>query len=244
MGVHRGALILAGLAVGVASPATALADKRITAGSGNRFTTPDVTMDQGERLTFLNLDPLVRHNVWSSKNGPDGKPLFKTPTIGYREEAFVEGSQYITTGDYEFVCTLHAGMTGMLHVTSNGTPATRPVPGTTVDTTAPQVSVKFVSARQAAVRRSNTLRVSVTVDEAATVALKATARIRGKTVAIARGTDRTSAGGGTSRAKLKLTAAGRKALNGKRSVRVTVKASAVDTAGNRAAAKASRTLRR
>src|SRR5207247_4375700 len=138
------------------------ADKEIRAGPVNRFQTPDVTMDQGEKVTFRNLD-LNRHNVFATANGPDGKPWFKSATIGQNETALVDGAQNLTTGNYEFICNIHPFMTGTLHVTANGTPQPRPGTGgapPAADTTPPNVSVRLVSARQASVRRSRALSVT------------------------------------------------------------------------------------
>jgi plastocyanin len=107
----------------------ALADQQISAGQGAAtagFTTKQVTMAQGERLTFQNNDSTARHNVVARMNGPDGKPLFESDTIGGGQSAFVNGSQYLKTGTYDFYCTLHGNMTGTLTVTSEGTPATPP----------------------------------------------------------------------------------------------------------------------
>jgi plastocyanin len=210
----------------------AQADERIQAGPSIRYTTPNVTMDQGERLTFQNLD-VVGHDVTATQRGPDGGALFRTPIIGGGQEVFVEGSQYLTTGSYGFVCSIHPEMTGNLNVTSAGTPVPRPA-----DTTAPRASVRLTSARVSAVRRARRLLVRVTVNEAATVALRATAR--GATVA--RGAVSLKAPGSRSRA-LSLTAAGRRAFRSGRRLAVTVRARAVDRAGNARTARARRTLR-
>jgi plastocyanin len=229
----------AALLLGVALPAalllapTASADQRIQAGPSIRYTTPNVTMAQGERLTFQNLD-LVEHDVTASRRGPDGRPLFRTPLIGNAEEVFVEGSQFLTTGSYGFLCSVHPQMTGTLNVTGAGTPVQRPA-----DTSAPRVSVRVGSARVSSVRRARRLRVRVTVNEAATVTLRATAR--GRT--IARGSLSLGAPATRSRA-LSLTRAGRRAFRSGRRVAVTVSARAVDRAGNAATTRARRTLRR
>jgi plastocyanin len=232
--VGRGLLASAvsAAAVLLGLPAAAIADKEIRAGPVNRFQTPEVTMDQGEKVTFRNLD-FNRHNVFASANGPDGKPWFQSATIGQNETALVDGAQYLTTGDYQFICNIHPFMEGTLHVTGNGTPQPRPgAPGTpTADTTAPNVSVRLASARQASVRRDRELSVTIRVDEAATVSVKATTVSHGKTVTLGRGKVKFSAEGSRRRA-LSLTRAGRRALNGKRTVTVKITARAVDTAGN------------
>jgi plastocyanin len=110
----------------------ALADQEVVAGPGaatTGYANPKPTMAQGEKLTFTNNDIGIRHDVTAKKEGSDGKPLFKSDTIG-SGSAFVEGSQYLTTGTYDFYCTIHPGtMTGVLTVTSDGTPKPRPGSG-------------------------------------------------------------------------------------------------------------------
>jgi plastocyanin len=228
------ASVLPGVAmVALLLPASAAhADERIQAGPSVRYTTPSVTMDQGERLSFQNLD-LVGHDVTARERGRDGRALFRTPVIGGGQEVFVEGSQYLTTGAYGFLCSVHPEMTGTLNVTSAGAPVPRPA-----DTSAPRASVRVRSASVSAVRRSRRLAVRVTVNEAATVALRATARGR----LIARGAVSLNAPGSRGRA-LALTAAGRNTVRGDRRLAVTVSARAVDRAGNRRTARARRTLR-
>jgi plastocyanin len=222
-----------GTAVLLALPAFAWADQTITAGAGNRFTTPDVTMDQGEKVFFRNGDITgTQHNVTSDAAGPNGQPLFQSATIS-NGTTIVEGAQYLTTGTYTFVCTLHApGMAGTLHVTANGTPQQRPGSGSpAADTTAPTVRVRLATAHQSSIRRSRKVTVSVSASEAVTISFKATARVHGKTTTIARGKAKLPAEGSTRRS-LSLTSAGRKALNGKRAITVKVTARAVDAAGN------------
>jgi plastocyanin len=85
-------LVAVARAAALLGPALAWADKTVEAGPPNRFTTPEITMDQGERLTFDNGDT-VSHDVTASAAGADGKPLFATGTVAAGKSAFVEGSQ-------------------------------------------------------------------------------------------------------------------------------------------------------
>lgn len=241
-------MLLLGLLL--ALPAAASADERITATAPNRYTTPNPSMDQGERLTFQNLDA-TSHDVVAKQKGADNRPLFSTPLINNGAEVFVEGSQYLTTGAYEFFCSIHANMVGRLEVSGAGTPVPRPGGGSQPppdvppgpDTRAPSVRVALPAARLAAVRRSRSLTVSVTLDETARVELAATARVGRRTVALARGSlDPSSAR--TARAALRVSGAGARALRRASRLKVTVSAKAEDAAGNAATAATSRTLRR
>lgn len=233
-------LLLAGIAV-----TDAAAEKRIVAASPNRFTTPNVTMDQGERLIFENQD-FVSHNVTSTQEGPDGQPLFRSPTIS-RSEAFVEGSQYLTTGSYGFFCGIHPStMRGTLEVTSSGTPVPRPPPSPpppTEDTTAPELELSILDRSLRTVLRRGALRVRASIDEAARVAATAQTRARRRTVTIA--SARATFGGRATRVlSLRLTRAGRQALRRVRRARITVAARGTDASGNSRVARASRTLGR
>lgn len=222
--------------------AEARADEQIRAVANNRYEMSSWTIDQGERLTFLNLD-VAEHNVTATDNGLDGKPLFETPLIGTNQEALVEGSRFLTTGSYKFLCTIHPWMEATLNVNAQGTPVPRPR-----DATAPSLGLRVGSARLARVRRSRKLGVAVTLDEAAGVVLTATARTsargarRARTVTIAKGTADFD-GPATRTVSLRLTRAGRAALKRRRRVAVAVSGRATDRAGNAASAKASRTLR-
>ncbi|MDQ4041727.1 MAG: hypothetical protein M3141_08250, partial [Actinomycetota bacterium] len=66
------ALVLAGLA----AAAPALADERISAQTRDRYANPDVTIDQGERLTFFNGDLLDDHSVTATASNAANRPLF------------------------------------------------------------------------------------------------------------------------------------------------------------------------
>jgi plastocyanin len=228
-----GSLLLVGPLV-----AAARADQQIRATFPSSFSTTSVTIDQGERFTFQNLD-VTSHDVTAETRGPDGKPLFGTPLIGTGEEAFVEGSQFLTSGHYPFVCSIHANMVGTLHVTSNGTPVPRPGSGggggAAPDKTKPKVSVRLASTRVSRVRRVGELVVQVKVDEAAKVALSAKVRVKRKIQEIATGAVEIT-GAGTRRPELKLTRAGKKLLKKRKPVRVSVTALAIDSSGNKSTA--------
>jgi plastocyanin len=233
------------LAAGPLVP-VALADQQIQAVFPTRYASTSVTIAQGERLTFQNLD-ITEHDVTADTRGPDGKPLFGTTLNGTGEESFVEGSQYLTTGHYPYVCSIHANMVGTLHVTDAGTPVPRPGGGgggsVAGDKTKPTVKVKLKSTRSSSVRRVGRLVAEVKVNEAAKVALTAKARSGRRTVTIANGAvELTTAG--TRLPELKLTRAGRKLLGKKRRVVVTVTAKAIDTAGNTSSDSARAALKR
>ncbi len=245
-------LALCGLAaaaggLGALVPA-ALADEQVTAAAPYRFTTPAVTIDQGERLTFRNGDT-VSHDVSASTDGPDGKPLFSTPIVEAGKEAFVEGSQYLTEGHYAYVCTLHRGMKGTVHVTGNGTPVPRPdaapaapAPPTPADTVKPGLGLRIVSRTAAMARFRSALVVRVELSERSHLELRAIARPKagGPLVTVAKRLLHKVTG--TRRVSLELTRAGRAALRRDRSLAVIVRATAIDPSGNMARAHHGRTL--
>ena len=110
------AVFTGGTAYGVAQTITA---------TDNVFSAASYTMDQGDRPPFTNAG-LNSHNATASGNGPDGKPLFSSPTIGTGSTS-LNGTQYLTAGSYGFICTIHpTTMIATLVVSGNGTPVARP----------------------------------------------------------------------------------------------------------------------
>ena len=105
--------------------ASAWADETITARPVNQFASPVTTIDQGEKVTFTNLD-ISGHDVTAYQTGEDGKALFGSALVSPASSGPVAGAEYLTTGNYAFYCTLHPGMEALLEVTSAGQPATRP----------------------------------------------------------------------------------------------------------------------
>ena len=121
--VRRG-LALA-LLVSLLGAAAAWADETITARPVNQFASPVTTIDQGEKVTLRNLD-IAGHDVTSHHTGDDGKPLFASSLVAPGASGPVAGTEYLTTGSYDFFCSIHPGMEAALEVTSAGTPAERP----------------------------------------------------------------------------------------------------------------------
>lgn len=103
----------------------------------------------GEIPKFVNVPAGSFHNVTSSKSGPDGDPLFASGTVGPGTRTPVKGAQYLGTGTYRFVCTLHPGMSGDLVVTG-GRPVARP-----------KISVAIPSQKLKSVRRTGKVKIKV-----------------------------------------------------------------------------------
>jgi plastocyanin len=226
-------------------PLVAFADKQIEAGPPNRFTTGELTMDQGERLVFRNGDT-VSHDVTATVAGPDGKPLFGAPVTAAGKESFVEGSQYLTEGHYDYVCSLHNGMKGTIHVTANGTPQVRPdtgaKPDAAADKTKPRLKLRVLSRTTVMARARHALIIGVDVSEPSHVELRAVARPKagGKLVTIARKTFHKFSG--SRRVHVQLTPAGVRALRRDHSLAIVVNGRAIDPSGNMSTANHGRTL--
>ena len=244
---------VAALAVLALSAGVAWADATIYAGPPNQFFQGDVSIAQGEAITFTNMDT-VPHDVTASGKGADGKPLFQSAQVGTAQSAPVAGVEYLTTGSYPYICSIHPFMKGTITVTSDGTPKPRPGGGggsggggggsgggpapAAADTTAPSVSVKVLDTKRSKVRKRHSLQVSVTTNERAGVAVIARS---GRTI-IAQGTAKLNQAG-TRKLSLKLTKAGLKAAKGRKPVRLSVELDARDASGNASTANASGRLR-
>jgi plastocyanin len=216
--VRRG---LAGAAVvSLLVAATAWADGTITARPVNMFAQAVTTIDQGEKVTFRNSD-VAGHDVTAHHRGPDGKPLFRSDLIAPGASGPVRGTEYLTTGTYDFVCTVHPGMDAKLQVTSAGTPVPRPEPS--------GLAVKVVSKDLQRVVDSGKLKLSVTSAKAS-VTVGARAKTRKSSIAL--GSKKvTFAEQGTQRLTLKLSDSARKALRKRGSAKLIATATA--TSGGR-----------
>lgn len=237
--------VLAGLTAALLAPSTALADETIVATTGTRFAADEYTIDQGEPLNFRNDDISgASHDVASTANGSvRGQFLFASEIVGQGVTSFVEGSQYLTTGSYDFFCSIHPSMKGKLNVTSAGTP--KPRPGTpptppgeappAADQTPPEPSLSFGGLRAAALRKSRRITLKVGADEA--VSMKVTVRIA--KVKVVRRLELPARG--TRRVRLTLSKAARRAIFRGRRIHMTV--DVADAAGNLGTAKDSVRLR-
>jgi plastocyanin len=238
----RGAVVaVAVLAVG---GGVAWADATIYAGPPNQFFQGDVTIAQGEAVTFQNMDT-VPHDVTAQGKGSDGKPLFQSAQVSTGESAPVEGVQYLTSGSYPYICSIHPFMKGTITVSSEGTPKPRPGGGgggggsqAAADTTAPSLSLKVLDTKRSKVRKRRSVQVSVTTNEPATVTVTATSGSK----VLAKGTSKLNKAG-TKKLSIKLTRAGLKAVKSRKPVSVTVTADGKDGAGNASSANASGRLR-
>jgi plastocyanin len=192
-----GAMVYAGIAL-AAAPIIGQGD--------DTFSASTYSIDQGE-VAQLQVTG-SSHNVTAHQPGPDSKALFRTPTIS-GGSAGVDGTQYLSAGDYTFFCSVHPStMQATLHVTSNGAPLARP---------AAQLSVR--SKKIAKASKKGIL-----------VAITASAKVDGASLVAKLGKttigklDGLSLAAGQSFATVKLTKAGKSKLSKKSKASVTVTA--------------------
>jgi plastocyanin len=196
---------LAALAIAAALSATfaSAASDQIVAVTGSpccTFTAPSYSIDAGTIASFQNADPDVSHDVTAfQQKGPDGKPLFASPTVKNTTVA-VDGTQYLAPGSYVFFCTIHGfqQMHATLVVGGSGSPVARPK----IDVTIPAQTLLSV-------RRTGRLKVkvrAVTASQGVSVTVKKGARL------IASAKDLNLSKGATRTLRLALTGAGRAAL--------------------------------
>ena len=114
------------------------------------FSAATYNMAPGERPTLQNNDPGVDHDVLS-RGRIGGGPLFLSPTITGPGSVLVNGTQYLNTGTYEFICNVHPlSMSATLNVSGAGSPQPRP-----------KIVVKVLSGKIKRVANSRKARVRV-----------------------------------------------------------------------------------
>ena len=225
--VGRG--VLAAIFVTLAVTATAWADGTITARPVNQFGAAVTTIDQGEKVTFNNMD-VAGHDVVSNKAGDDGKPLFRSDLVSPGGSGPVVGTEYLVSGTYPFFCSIHPGMDATLEVTSAGTPVPRPQSG---------VAVKIVSKDLQRVVSTGKLKLGIrSVRGSLTVGARAKA---GKS-SIALGSKKLKWDGGQGGVTLKLTDAARSELRKRKKATLIATATADHGGGHTARSTSRRTL--
>jgi len=229
------AAVAGALVVAACGPAAiAGAAERVVAVPQSQYATTNVAIDQGEPLTFLNLDA-INHDVTARGKNAAGAPLFSSPLIGFGQEVPVTGADTLSPGSYAFVCSIHSNMDGTLTVGGGGS-------GGGDDGEGPAIEVQVLDSKLSDVRKAGILRVAVTVDEASSMAVSASAKIDGEKAKLGKAShdfDQT----GSHVMEIKLSKSGKSALRGEDKVKVRISAKAEDTAGNKSSAKDKATLR-
>ena len=203
----------------------------ITARPVNMFGSATTTIAQGEKVTFQNMD-VSGHDVRANQTGDDGSPLFSSALVSPGSSGPVEGTEYLTTGSYDFYCSIHPGMEATLEVSSEGTPVPRPEPE--------GVSVKIVSRSLERVLESRKLKLKVqsrrgeVIVGARAKTRKSSIALGSKTLEFERADER--------KVTLKLSDAARKALRKRGSATLIATATATHGGGHTERATARRKL--
>jgi plastocyanin len=224
-------IVMAAAVLGaLAAAPVARADERVIAAPlSSGYVNPDVHIDEGEKLTFLNPD-VAPHDVTSAEPG-----LFASETVGAGSEVPVTGAESLAAGTYDYICSVHTYMTGTLTVGAGGGGGGGGHAGH--DMKAPKVSLKALDARISDVLDAGALSLQVKLDEPATV--RPVAAVDGTKVA----KGRAKLDSGTSRVAAKLTAKGEQLLRDAKKVELELTMIAADAAGNAAKKTATAKLR-
>jgi plastocyanin len=226
-------------AIALAGPvATAQSDERVVAIPQSTYATQNVAIDEGEPLTFLNLD-VLSHDVTARDEGANGRPLFSTPLIGTGQEVPVEGADSVAPGEYPFFCTIHPNMEGTLTVGGGDGGGGGGGDGANG---APEVELEVLDSKVSQVRKAGVLRVEMTVDRAASMSVSASVKAGGEKSKLGKDSHDLPEGG-SHVMEVKLSKRGKSALRGANKAKVTVTGRAKDSAGNTGKGKASKTLR-
>ena len=184
----------AALIAAIAAPSALAQAANIGAGVGasNVFAAPSFA-HQASTLATMTWGGGGSHNVTATGDGPDGEALFRSETISGGTVP-VNGTQYLGTGSYAFICTIHpATMSGTLNVA--GTSLARP-----------ELSLEVKSGKLARVLRSGEVKVKAKVSGGSGEEAEVTAAVGKREIAKPKSTARTRV------LKLKLTKQGRELL--------------------------------
>jgi plastocyanin len=170
-------------------------------------------MAAGENPSFANAaTDGAPHDVTARGKGPDGKALFRSPTIEPDQTASVRGTEYLAPGQYPFFCDIHGPeMSATLRVG----------PGAAVPR--PRLQLTVLSRRLEQVRRSAKLLVKLAGSGSNATGVALIAKAGRATIARKRGIS--LAAGAVRQLRLSLTARGRAALQGRDRSAIAVTAS-------------------
>jgi polyvinyl alcohol dehydrogenase (cytochrome) len=122
-------MLLAGVLCSLTAAASASAAEQQVFAEGDQFVPPTIAAATGDGLRFVNTD-LASHNVVG--------PGFATRgNVAPGASGEVYGVSSLKPGDYEFVCTLHPGMKGVLHVGAAGAPSLPGAPSVSSSSSSP-----------------------------------------------------------------------------------------------------------
>lgn len=103
------------------APAPAATEEAVIVSVPVELYTPVTVLRSGSAARYVQLDALTRHDVVSIDAAADGTPVFSTERIlSFGESLPVRGVEGLAPGEYQFTCSLHPWMFGMLRVVSAG----------------------------------------------------------------------------------------------------------------------------
>ena len=212
----RRVVAVAAAVVALAVPASASAAQIVAGPAPVAYQNPNIEIEPGEEVTFMNLDVTAPHDVTSIDPGPGGTALFSSATVGFLTTVPVVGADRLDPGTYDYICSIHSFMTGAITVRGGGGGSGG----------APSLRLRALDRKVEEVADAGKLRVRAKLSEAAKVSVVATAG-RAK---VAYGSAKLPEGGGTLKAKL--TSKGKTLLGKAKRVSLTLKGRATDPDGN------------
>lgn len=201
----------------------------ITAGPGpSSYQNPNVEIDAGEAVSFMNLDLTASHDVTSTDVGSGAQPLFSSATVGFGSTVPVTGAETLGPGTYDFLCSIHTFMTGSITVRGAGGGGGG----------APTLNLSSLDSKLGKVEKAGKLEFRTKLDEPASVRVTASTE---DGVKVASG--KAKLGKGTDRMAAKLTAKGERLMARAKRMKLEVAGRATDAEGNSSRSSLKLTLR-
>ncbi len=211
--------LAAGALIALAAPAAAGA-ATVTAGPGPvSYQNPNIEIDAGEAVSFMNLDLTAPHDVTSVDVGAGAQPLFASATVGFLTTVPVTGAETLDAGRYEFLCSIHTFMTGSITVRGSG--------GGGGGGGTPTLNLSALETDLGKVKRAGKLALRTRLDEPANVRVSATTPNGVKFAAGSAKADK-----GIDKLSAKLTSKGKRVVANAKKVKLEVSGRATDADGN------------